>query len=36
MTVNFVSHYEGSNFGESQAFGEMQQRGKRYHTTEAT
>lgn len=36
MTVNFVSYYEGSNFGELQSFPEEHKRGKRHHTTEAT
>jgi hypothetical protein len=34
ITVNFTSHYEGSNFGEVQAYGENQTKGKRYHTIE--
>jgi hypothetical protein len=36
ITVNFTSHYEGSNFGEVQGYGENQAKGKRYHTIEAT
>jgi hypothetical protein len=32
LTVNFTSHYEGSNFGEVQGYGENQKKGKRYHT----
>lgn len=36
ITVNFTSHYEGSNFGEVQGYGENQTKGRRYHTIEAT
>lgn len=36
ITVNFTSHYEGSNFGEVQGYGENQTKGKRYHTIETT
>lgn len=33
ITVNFVSHYEGSNFGEAQLVGEKNQKAKRHHST---
>lgn len=30
--VNFITHYEGSNFGDAQLMGERNQKSKRHHT----
>lgn len=32
MTVNFVTHYEGSNFGDAQLIRDKNQKAKRHHT----
>lgn len=36
MEVNFVSYYEGSNFGEAPLVGDNELKGKRYNTTVTT
>ena len=36
IEVNFLSHYEGSNFGEAQLIGEKNEKSKRYNSTVAT
>ncbi len=36
VEVNFVSYYEGSNFGEEPLIGDAEAKGKRYNTTVAT
>lgn len=35
ITVNFISHYEGSNFGDAHLMGERNQKSKRHHTAVA-
>ena len=35
ITVNFLTHYEGSSFGEPQLVGGKEQKAKRHHSTVA-
>ena len=35
LTVNFITHYEGSNFGDAQLVGDKNQKAKRHHSVRA-
>ena len=36
LTVNFITHYEGSNFGDAQLVGDKNQKAKRHHSVRAS